>query len=111
MSDRMRKVDHMLQQVLSRGLVRTIAFPKGVFLTVSRVRTSPDLRNARVFFTVFPREYTTEVQALLRKSKRDIQSYVVQEVSLKFIPRLHFTLDKEAQKVEEIEALLDQVKE
>ena len=51
MSDRMRRVNESVRQVLSEALPE-LKDPRIGFVTVTGVETSPDLRHARVFVSV-----------------------------------------------------------
>src|SRR5436190_19757797 len=52
MSDRMRRVNEAVRQVLSEA-VGELKDPRIGFVTVTGVKTSPDLRHARVYVSVF----------------------------------------------------------
>ena len=51
-SDRMRRVDEAIREVLSDAVGQGLKDPRIGFVTVTDVKTSPDLRHARVFVTV-----------------------------------------------------------
>ena len=48
----MRRVDEAIRQVLADALAGELADPRVGFVTVTDVKTSPDLRHARVFVSV-----------------------------------------------------------
>ncbi len=51
-TDRMRRVDEAVRGVLSDAVSKDLKDPRIGFVTVTDVKTSPDLRRARVFVTV-----------------------------------------------------------
>ena len=51
-AERMRRVDEAIRQVLADVLAGELADPRVGFVTVTDVKTSPDLRTARVFVSV-----------------------------------------------------------
>ena len=51
-AERMRRVDEAIRQVLADALAGELADPRVGFVTVTDVKTSPDLRTARVFVSV-----------------------------------------------------------
>src|SRR5438045_1989118 len=57
-SDRMRRVNEAVRQVLSEA-VGELEDPRIGFVTVTGVKTSPDLRHARVYVSVFGPEAQT----------------------------------------------------
>ena len=52
MTDRMRRVDEAMREVLSAALSRELKDPRVGFVTVTSVETTPDLRHARVYVSV-----------------------------------------------------------
>ena len=50
--ERLRRVDEAVRQVLSDAITRDLKDPRVGFVTVTDVKTSPDLRHARVYVSV-----------------------------------------------------------
>ena len=50
--ERMRRVNEAVRQVLADALAGELADPRLGFVTVTDVKTSPDLRSARVYVSV-----------------------------------------------------------
>lgn len=64
----------------------------GIF-TVTEVEFSPDLREARVFYSFFGED--KEGLALeLRRRMPELHSYLRQRLAIKYIPKIHFVLDR-----------------
>ena len=59
MSDRMRKVNELLREVLSEAVLE-LKDPRIGFVTITGVRTSPDLRHAIVYVSVLGSERKRE---------------------------------------------------
>src|ERR671914_1456251 len=53
MADRMRRVNEAVREVVSARLAEGLRDPRIGFVTVTSVDTSPDLRHARVYVSVF----------------------------------------------------------
>src|SRR5687767_4300820 len=51
-SDRLRRVDEAVREVLSDAVTKELRDPRVGFITVTAVHTSSDLRHARVFVSV-----------------------------------------------------------
>ncbi|HUE25915.1 MAG TPA: 30S ribosome-binding factor RbfA, partial [Solirubrobacteraceae bacterium] len=49
---RMRRVDEAVREVLSDAISKDLKDPRVGFVTVTAVKTSPDLRHARVYVSV-----------------------------------------------------------
>jgi ribosome-binding factor A len=76
---------------------------------VTEVRVSPDLKNARIFYTVegTPEE-RTEAQKALDKANGFVRHELVERLQVRRVPELHFILDESAERVRRIEELLRQ---
>ena len=55
---RMRRVDEAVRAVLSDAIAKDLQDPRVGFVTVTGVKTSPDLRHARVYVSVLGDEQT-----------------------------------------------------
>src|SRR5215217_9402724 len=51
-TDRMRRVDEAVRQVLSDAVSQDLQDPRIGFVTMTSVKTSPDLRHAKVYVSV-----------------------------------------------------------
>src|SRR5437763_17000101 len=90
MSDRMRRVNEAVKEVLSEG-IGELKDPRIGFVTVTGVRTSPDLRQARVFVSVLGSERKRERSlAGLAAAHGVLQARVARELKLKRTPQLAF---------------------
>ncbi|HET9506893.1 MAG TPA: 30S ribosome-binding factor RbfA [Gaiellaceae bacterium] len=93
MTERMRRVNEALRQVLSEALLE-LKDPRIGFVTVTGVETSPDLRNARVFVSVLGSERKREQSlAGLDAAHGVLQARVSRELRLKRTPLLAFEYD------------------
>ena len=80
-------------------------------VTVTGVNTSPDLRHASVYISVYGEQADAKVVIQLLQSKRiDIQSILSKNVRLKYTPVLHFKLDDQLEKADRIYKILDNLK-
>jgi ribosome-binding factor A len=108
-SDRMRRVNEALREVLSDAITSELKDPRVGFVTVTAVETSPDLRHARVFVSVFgnPGERRRSLQAL-DAAHGYLQRRVAAEVRIKNTPQLHFIYDDTAERAGRITQLLEE---
>ncbi|HEY6761890.1 MAG TPA: 30S ribosome-binding factor RbfA [Baekduia sp.] len=108
----MRRVDEAVREVLGDAVTQDLKDPRVGFVTVTEVRTSPDLRQARVFISVFGT--VEEQQATLEglaSAHGILQSRIARELRLKRTPTLEFTLDDTAEKAAKLEAIIEDVTE
>ena len=100
------RVDQLLKQEIAR-VISDMKDPRIGFATVMDVRTSPDLRHARVFVSVLGGEDEKQVSLdALVGARGFIRGRVGQGVTLKYLPELHFELDRTLEQAARIEELL-----
>ena len=108
-ADRMRRVDEAIREVLSDAVSQDLKDPRIGFVTVTDVKTSPDLRHARVFVTVLgDDEQRTESLAGLQSAHGVLQRRVAAELRMKRTPTLQFVYDKTTDRAMHIEELLSE---
>ena len=93
MTERMRRVNESIRQVLSEALP-DLKDPRIGFVTVTGVATTPDLQHATVYVSVFGR--TRKRDATLRglaAAHGVLQSVIAHELKLKRTPQLAFEYD------------------
>jgi ribosome-binding factor A len=105
---RMRRVDEAVRAVLSDAIASDLKDPRIGFVTVTGVKTSPDLRHARVYVSVLGDE---QAQAAsldgLRSAHGYLQRRVAEELTLKHTPALTFAYDASVERGMRISQLLD----
>jgi ribosome-binding factor A len=105
--ERMRRVDVAMRQVLGDALAQDLKDPRVGFVTVTDVKTSQDLRHARVYVSVLGDEPTQQASLDgLRSAHGFLQSRVAGELRLKRTPELTFELDHTAERAARLEEIL-----
>jgi ribosome-binding factor A len=90
----MRRVDEAVRAVLSEAIASELKDPRVGFVTVTGVKTSPDLRHARVYVSVLGNdEQRTTSLTVLRAARGFLQRKVASELTLKHTPSLSFEYD------------------
>jgi ribosome-binding factor A len=106
-SDRIRRVNEAVREVLSEAITTDLKDPRVGFVTVTAVDTSPDLRRAHVFVSVLGDDKQREDSlAGLSSSHGFLQSRVASRLRLKHTPTLDFQYDPSAERVMRISKLL-----
>lgn len=110
--ERMRRVDVAMRQVLGDALAQELKDPRVGFVTVTDVKTSPDLRHARVYVSVLGDD-AAQAASLdgLRSAHGFLQSRIAGELHLKRTPELTFELDHTAERAARLEQLIHQEEE
>jgi ribosome-binding factor A len=105
--ERLRRVDEAIRQVLSDA-ARDLKDPRVGFVTMTGVKTSPDLRHARVYVSVLGDEAAREASLEgLRSAHGFLQRRVAEELRLKHTPTLTFVYDDTAERGQRLTELID----
>jgi ribosome-binding factor A len=107
MSDRIRRVNEAMREVLSDALTQDLKDPRVGFVTVTAVETSPDLRNARVFVSILgdAEERQSGLDGL-QHAHGYLQRKVASQLRMKHTPLLQFAEDDTARRADRIERLI-----
>ena len=108
-SDRMRRVNVALREVLSERLAEGLKDPRVGFVTVTSVESSVDLRHARVYVSVLgDAEERDQTLAGLRSAHGLLQSAIAAELRMKRTPTLEFVYDESIDRGMRITELLEE---
>jgi ribosome-binding factor A len=109
MSDRMRRVNEAIREVVSEGLGE-LKDPRIGFVTVTGVATSPDLRHAVVYVSVLgsERKRRATLEALAA-AHGVLQARVARELRLKRTPQLTFEYDQTVERGVRLSKLIDEL--
>jgi ribosome-binding factor A len=112
----MRRVDEAIRQVIGDAVAADLKDPRVGFVTVTDVRTSPDLRHARVYVSVLgpsgaPAAEADRADTLagLRSAHGFLQGRIAGELHLKRTPTLEFAYDDTTDRAMRVEALIDEI--
>ena len=108
---RAQRVGETIQQEVSRLLIRGLKDPRIGFVTITAVDVTPDLRLARVYYTVIGDEESRKSSAAgLKSSTPFIRQQLGKHLRLKFIPEISFVYDGSVDYGNRIEDLLREIK-
>ncbi len=106
MSDRIRKVNAAVEKELSAIITREVSFKPGVFVTISKVDTSDDMRYTRVFVRIFPQKELHYAMATLEHERSTLQKHLHKAMPVRIVPQLSFVHDPRGDEVDAIDRLL-----
>lgn len=108
--NRPERVAQMVQQLLGEIFARGMRDPRIGLVTITGVKMSPDLREARVYWTVHgDAEQRKHTRKGLDNARGFLRREVGAELKLRVVPDLHFTYDEAIDRGERIEQLIRQV--
>ena len=107
MTERMRRVDESIRQVLSER-VPSLKDPRIGFVTVTGVKTTPDLREATVYVSVLGGEKQRDrTLRTLGAAHGVLQAAIAHELKLKRTPQLTFEYDPSVERGVRMTRLID----
>lgn len=111
MGQRGVRVNELIKREIS-DILHTRFRSEAVYITVIDVEVTPDLRRARVFFSVLGGEDRVRQSQIWLDGKRDeIRHHLGKRVVLKYLPRLAFHHDTAIERGMNLIELLDEIEE
>ncbi len=104
-----QEIQAALAEVLARGLLRD---PRIGFITLTGVKVSPDLRVAKVFYSMIgTAEQRKDTAEGLDAAKGFVRREVTARVKLRVSPEIYFSFDESLTEGDKIDRLLKEVKQ
>jgi len=104
-----QEIQAAIASLITRGELRD---PRIGFITITGVKVSPDLRVAKVYYSMLGTdEERSESQKGLEAAKGFIRREVTARIQLRVSPEIYFVFDKSIVEGDKIDRLLREVKE
>jgi ribosome-binding factor A len=112
MSRRTEQVAEAIKEEVSTLIQRELKDPRLGFVTVTRVEVSPDLKYAKVFFSVLGDDNTkTETLKVLKRASGFLRRELSRILTTRYTPELHFEFDVAMEHGDKIQRLLLQLEQ
>jgi ribosome-binding factor A len=111
MANRIEKVNSLLQHEISKIIFKDFAFSPEILVTLTRVDTTANLIESKVYISVFPEEKADGIIRALNKSIYDVQYKINRTLKMRPIPKIRFIKETEISKAAKIEELLVKAKD
>ena len=112
-SQRQLRVGELIKQSLGQIFLRDeakVPILETKNITVTEVRMSPDLKNARAYVIPLGGKDTENVVSVLTEFSYRIRKALSKKIDMKFLPKVSFVSDKSFDYAEKIEKLIQQNK-
>jgi len=107
---RIKRYSDSIKRAVSEILEFIVKDPRKGFITVTRVKVSPDLRIASIYYTVLGEaEQRTISSQVLEHSKAFIKNELKPSIASRWLPELRFFYDDTYENASRIEDLLRQI--
>ena len=114
-SQRQLRVGELVKQSLGQIFLREEAKLPSILntksITVTEVRMSPDLKNAKAYIVPLGGKDTDLVVSTLTEFSHIVRKALSKKLDIKFLPRVSFVGDKTFDYAEKIEKLINQTKD
>ena len=110
MKRRVLKANKLVNRELSK-IIQKIGFSKDVLVTLTRVRCSNDLSDARVFISVMPEEKKGQVMKTLKDKIYETQQKLNDRLDLKIVPKINYIEEEKVKEAAEVEETLDNLED
>lgn len=110
--DRITRVNELIKREIA-DLLEQKGFEGNCLISVTQVKTSSDLRNAKVYISVFGGDEQVRKKAMryLEQNRYDLQKKMSRDVVLKYTPVLEFIPDHQLEEVDKILSIMAELEE
>jgi len=111
-SKRSEQLEKSLIKEINNIIYRKINDPRIKFVTITRIKISPDLKYAIIFVTI----YNDEVQQKktlkgLKSATKFIRGELGKDLKLRFVPKIEFKIDEDLEHQYKLLKIITEVKE
>jgi len=101
-------MDSLIQAELAELILKKLKDPRVGFVTVTNVKTSPDLKEARAYYSVLGQaKEKSAAGAGLEHARGFLQHEIAEALKLRFTPKLIFHLDESVEEGFRIDQILN----
>lgn len=110
MAYRLEKLSSLIKEEVSLIFLKELRSDLG-FVTITRVKVSPDVRHANVYLSIMEKERREPVMQKVETHKKFIRRCLAGRLTIRFVPELHFFLDDSLDYVDKMEVLFKKIHE
>jgi len=99
----------LIKKELSQIILKEINFPQDVLATITRVETSANLIQSKVYVSVMPEGQAEQVLKILNQRIYDMQQLLNKRLKMRPTPKIEFIEEKATKEAGRVEELLEQI--
>lgn len=103
MSLRQEKINSLIRNLAAEFLSREL--DRKTLVSVTKIETSSDLKNAVVFIIVFPEKEEEKILEKIRPG--EFRNFVKENMKTKFLPAFEFRIDESLKKERKMDELIN----
>ena len=104
---RVDRINRQILDILSNILIKNIDLSYLGFITFTSVDVAPDLRTAKVFYSILSGNLSdSKIEIEINKKQKAFKKFMSPQLSLRYTPDIRFILDESLAYSEKIDNLL-----
>jgi len=108
---RPERVAAAIRKEISTMIQEELKDPRIGFTTITKVEITPDLRYAKIYYTVFGSDKEKKATGVaLSNAKGFIKGHMGDRLKLRFTPEIIFKVDKSAEYADKMDRLFDKIR-
>ena len=107
--DRVQRVNQLIKKELNQIILKEVDFPKDVLVTITRVESSSNLIQVRVYVSVMPENKTGQIMSILSRDIYSIQQGLNKRLKMRPIPKIIFVEEKTTREAAKVEKILEEI--
>jgi ribosome-binding factor A len=104
---RPQRLGDLIQREVSDLIRLEVRDPRVGMITITSVDVSPDVKHAKIFFTVLDKEKLQETLAGLNRSAGFLRSQLAKRIQMYTTPELRFVYDESVERGDHLSRLID----
>jgi ribosome-binding factor A len=104
---RPQRLGDLIQREVSDLIRLEVRDPRVGMITITSVDVSPDVKHAKIFFTVLEKEKLPETLAGLNRSAGFLRSQLAKRLQMYTTPELRFVYDESVERGDHLSRLID----
>lgn len=109
---RPERVANAIRREISVMIQEELKDPRIAFTTITNVEITPDLRYAKIYYTVLGSEKEARsTEIALNNAKGFIKNGIGDRLKLRFTPEITFKMDKSAEYADKMDRLFDKLRQ
>ncbi len=110
-SERIRQINELLRTELAIEFSRELELPDNCVVSITKIDTSPDLKNATICVSIIPDQKAGTILKILQKQLPHIKASIKSRITFRNLPKFRLKYDPTEKNASHIEQLLDSIKE
>ncbi len=106
---RLKALNSFLKKQISKIILEQERPSNKIFTTVTKVETSSNLVESKVYLSVWPDEQSPVIMTLLKRDIKNIQKQIDKILPIRTVPKIVFIEDKGQKKAAKVEKIINEL--